>query len=620
MSRPLSIRVRLTLWYVALLAIILAVFGAGIFFTLRQSLYGSLDDSIQVQAAALLDAIRLEDDRPVLAVGPSQGSGNDERFTRIFDASLELTYDDTAPNAVPVDRDALMSSLLGETSNSRVGARHSGEPMRTVIEPIRLDGRIVGVLEVGQSEEDVADTLLRLLLIMGGAYPVTLALAVFGGMFLARRALAPVERVTGLARRITAEDLSQRLDLQLPDDEVGRLASTFDEMIARLDDAFRRQRRFTADASHELRTPLTIMKGQLDVALQKEREPEDYRNVLQAVNDEVDRLIHLAGSLLTLTRADAREIPLSLEDVAVADLVEGAVDHLQSIAGQQNVELSSVSGNGVTVRADEDLLIQLLLNLLDNAIKHTPAGGRVTVGWSETADDVEMWVRDTGEGISEEHVPRIFDRFYRVDQARSRSDGGAGLGLAISRWIAEAHGGSIRVESAPGEGSTLTPVSSRQIAMGKLIAALSIWVAVLVASFPYAWILRVSPEAFFDAIGSGALVGTLLAVAFACLGLIISIFSGANRVSMVVSAFLFIAMLAPSQLPGGATKGWLGEFLVRINPVASGARFMDKVIVANHGWGQETTWLVAPIIAFLLGLVAAVILSGRLQLHPGFGR
>jgi ABC-2 type transport system permease protein len=194
-----------------------------------------------------------------------------------------------------------------------------------------------------------------------------------------------------------------------------------------------------------------------------------------------------------------------------------------------------------------------------------------------------------------------------------------GVGVALTILLA-ADTVSGERERRTLESLLLTPVSSQQIAMGKLVAALSIWVAVLVASFFYAWILRVGPKAFFDAIGSGALVGTLLAVAFACLGLIISIFSGANRVSMVVSAFVFIAMLAPCQLPGGATKGWLGEFLVRINPVASGARFIDKVIVANHGWGQETTWLVAPVMAFLLGLVVAVILSGRLQLHPGFGR
>jgi heavy metal sensor kinase len=262
--------------------------------------------------------------------------------------------------------------------------------------------------------------------------------------------------VTRLARRISAEDLGQRLNLRSPDDEVGRLARTFDEMIARLDDAFRRQRQFTADASHELRTPLTAIKGQIDVALQRQRDPAAYRQVLQVVNEEVDRMIRLVGSLLTLARADAGQIPLAFEAVSLPDLVAGALEQVSPMASQRSVELQLVPSQAVTLRADEDLLLQLLLNLLDNAIKYTPAGGQVTVGWNVGAGQVELWVRDTGIGIASEHLPHLFDRFYRVEKARSRAEGRVGLGLAISRWIAEAHGGSISVDSAPGEGSTFT--------------------------------------------------------------------------------------------------------------------------------------------------------------------
>ena len=195
------------------------------------------------------------------------------------------------------------------------------------------------MLEVGLAEDDVADALDRLLLIMGVAYVVTLAVAILGGAFLAGRALSPVDKITRLARRISADDLGQRLDLQLADDEVGRLASTFDEMIARLDSSFRRQRQFTADASHELRTPLTIMKGQIDVALQKERQPQDYRQVLEAVNDEVDRLIRLAGSLLTLTRADLSSFLVEYDapddglDVVVFAAPQLSLFELRELAG-----------------------------------------------------------------------------------------------------------------------------------------------------------------------------------------------------------------------------------------------------------------------------------------------
>ena len=412
----LSIRVRLTFWYVLVLALILAAFSAGVYLVLRQALYNNLDESIQNQAAALLGTIQYEGDRPSLtSVSPADPT-EEEQFVRVFDASTDLTFDSSgAIGNVPVDQDTVNSALVGETTTRRVKIEEDDDPLRIITVPIRRDGQIVGVLEVGQSEEDVSDILTTLLLIMGAAYPVTLVVAMVGGVFLAGRALSPVDKISALARRISAEHLGQRLNLRLPDDEVGRLARTFDEMIERLDDAFRRQRQFTADASHELRTPLTIMKGQVDVALQKRRAPEDYRRVLQEVNDEVDRLIHLAGSLLTLTRADAGQIPLALENVSVADVVAGAVEHLRSTALQKGFELQLVSGNSITMYADEGLLLQLLLNLLDNAIKYTPVGGRVTVGWSVTGDQVELWVRDTGIGIPEEHIPLIFDRFHRVD-------------------------------------------------------------------------------------------------------------------------------------------------------------------------------------------------------------
>ena len=458
-----SIRLRLTLWYVLLLAVILAAFSAGIYLTLRHSLYDNLDDSMQNRANVLLDIVRYEGSRPTLAgVVSSNDPNQGESFVRIFDASGELTFDNSAAAGdVPIDRRAVESALAGKTATRNVNA---GETLSVRTLPIDRDGRISGVLEVGQSQSDVSDTLQALLLIVGIAYPLTLVVASIGGVFLAGRALAPVSRVTRLARRISAEDLTQRLNLRLPDDEVGRLARTFDEMIARLDDAFHRQRQFTADASHELRTPLTVLKGQIDVALQRERDVEAYRQVLRAANEEVDRMIRLVGSLFTLARADAGQIPIAREPVNLGDLVASAVEQVRRSAEQKELSLSLQRGPRTILRADEDLLLQLLLNLLDNAIKYSPAAGSVTVGWSADAERVELWVRDTGVGIPTEHVPHIIDRFYRVDKARSRAEGGAGLGLSICRWIVEAHGGSISVESAPGRGSTFAvtlPIDSR---------------------------------------------------------------------------------------------------------------------------------------------------------------
>ena len=227
----LSIRLRLTLWYVLVLAVVLAVFSASVYVVLRRALYNNLDESIRVQATALLGAVRYEGAQPILASQSSPvDEPDDERFVRVFDASRQVTFSSGAvSDNIPVDSAMLDRALAGETARRRVRARDD-DPMRVMTVPIDRDGQIVGVLEVGQSEEDSADILNTLLLIMGAAYPVTLLAAVAGGVFLARRALSPVDEITGMARRISAEDLSQRLDLQLPDDEIGRLARTFDDM------------------------------------------------------------------------------------------------------------------------------------------------------------------------------------------------------------------------------------------------------------------------------------------------------------------------------------------------------------------------------------------------------
>ncbi len=453
-----SIRLRLTLWYVFLLALVLAVFCAAVYIALRESLISNLDESVENRAELLLPLVSYDSDKPTLAGIALPGDPESgESFARVFGAAGDVTFDDsTTFGGVPTHDPSVQQTLRGEPSTRTV--QGSGETFRARTLPIpNEDGSAVaGVLEVGLNQDDVNSTLHILLLIMLFAYPVTLAIAALGGVLLAGRVLSPIDHLTGLAERISAEDLSRRLNLDLPDDELGRLARTFDAMIARLDDAFRRQRRFTADASHELRTPLTAIKGQAEVALQRDRSPEAYRQTIGAINEEADRLIRLTGSLLSLARADAGQIALSLDNVDVGDIVNSAAEHARPGAAAKNLQLLIEPGSQTTIAADQDLLIQLLLNLLDNAIKYTPDGGRVTVSWELHDDAVSLSVRDTGAGIAPEDIPHIFDRFYRADKARSRAAGGAGLGLSISRWIAEAHGGSISVQSEPEQGATFT--------------------------------------------------------------------------------------------------------------------------------------------------------------------
>ena len=447
----------MTLWYVVLLAVILAAFSAGVYILLRAQLYSNLDDSIENRSNILLGILRYDDQQPTLAGSIfTRDPEASESFVRVFDVSGSLTFENPAfEGDAPVDQRAIEHGLAGRSRVRTVEV--NGDPMRMHTRPISLDDEIAGVLEVGQSEEDVRDPLRALTVILSIAYPVTLAAASLGGLFLAGRALSPIDSLTRLARRLSAEDLGQRLNLKLPDDEVGRLARTFDDMLARLEDSFRRQRRFTADASHELRTPLTAIKGQVEVALERNRDPDTYREILRNVNAEADRMIRLVGSLLTLARADAGQLAMQREKVDLGQLVRDAASHVGPEAERAGVALTVHADGRVPVTADPDLLLQLTLNLLDNAVKYSgTSNGSVDVSCRLDASYAELVVSDTGPGIPEEHLPHIFDRFYRADTARSRADGGAGLGLSICRWIAEAHGGSIRAESRSGEGARFT--------------------------------------------------------------------------------------------------------------------------------------------------------------------
>ncbi len=451
-----SLRVRLTLWYVLLLAIALAAFGAAIYLTLRYSLNEGLDDSVENRAELLSGLVEYSGGTPSLAGTISSNDLNaDDTFVRVYGPSGGLSFEQAPPGTTIDDNtSSIERARSGGTSRSNLGT--SAETYRVIAVPLMLDAEVTGVLEVGESTSDIDETLGRLLLILAVGYPITLVAASVGGVFLAGRALSPIDKITQAARRISAEDLGRRLDLDLPDDEVGRLARTFDDMIARLEDAFVRQRQFTSDASHELRTPLTAMKGQVEVALSKERPAADYRGVLQTVNQDIDRMIRLVGSLLTLARADAHQVALEREQIRLAELVNSAVAEVQQVASERGVTLVSKAGPDVGVMVDEDLMLQLLLNLLDNAIKYSGPAGHVECSWRSENGSVEMSVHDSGQGILANDLPHIFDRFYRADKSRAHDGGGAGLGLSISKWIAEAHGGDISVRSTPGSGTTFT--------------------------------------------------------------------------------------------------------------------------------------------------------------------
>jgi len=306
---------------------------------------------------------------------------------------------------------------------------------------------------VAEVSGTVEATLYKLMFALVVIVPLSLALATFAGMWFARRALLPIDQITRTAQRISAQDLSQRLNLNLPNDEVGRLARTFDAMLARLDDAFRREREFTANASHELRTPLTVMRGGIDVVLQRPRERAEYERVLREPGADVQQLSHMAEDLLMLARADARQIAVTCEELNAAQLLQAVADELRPLAEAQQIALDVHADPALQFWGDEPKMLRVLFNLVDNALKFSAPNTRVLLTAAPKGDVVSLCVRDQGAGIASDALPHIFDRFYRGTNGDAS---GAGLGLAIARALVQAQGGHISSESALGQGTTFT--------------------------------------------------------------------------------------------------------------------------------------------------------------------
>ena len=326
-------------------------------------------------------------------------------------------------------------------------------PLRVYTAPVVDKHAVIGVVQVMQTLARTRDALGRLLTALLVSVPVLVIVAGLAGYSLAYRALAPIDHITRTARRISAEDLSARLRLSQTDDEVGRLAATLDAMLARLEESFQRERRFTADASHELRTPLAAMQAILSVMSERRCTPEEYEQASIDLSGETERLRCLTDSLLQLARDDTRQ-SLSLERVELSTLLGDVAESLQPLAEAKGLALKCDIPAGLELVGDRDGLIRLFANLLDNAIKYTQQGEVRPHARRRGNDAIRVSVSDTGCGIAAEHLTHLFDRFYRVDA--SRSEPGAGLGLAIALEIAQAHNGRIKVASKVGVGTTFT--------------------------------------------------------------------------------------------------------------------------------------------------------------------
>jgi signal transduction histidine kinase len=457
-ARKPSLRTRLGLGLAGLVAVAMALFGIFVYADLDRGLDRGMDDSLRVNATLAASTVAVSAGQVVLGESrPEKNSAlevsRDQGYTvRYIDADgavidgFGLLWD------APPDLESLATAARDGSALSDATDLTADEDYRVYTLPLLEGEVVVGFVQVLRSMDSIGKTLQHLFasLWIGGAF-LTVA-AGLAGYFLARRALAPIDAITQTARRISGQDLSARLRLSGPDDEVGRLASTLDEMLERLEQSFQRERRFSADASHELRTPLAAMEAILGVVRCESRSTDDYEKALDDLTAETGRLRDLVERLLELARS-WQPAANAFAPVDVSSLVEDVVDVLRPLAQAKALILECHLESGLTVRGDGDSLIRLFLNLVENAIKFTERGV-ISVSALSRAGDVTVEVSDTGLGIAADRLPYIYERFYRADP--SRSTPGAGLGLALARQIALNHGGTLTAQSREGEGSTFT--------------------------------------------------------------------------------------------------------------------------------------------------------------------
>jgi two-component system OmpR family sensor kinase len=458
-----SIGAKLTVWYTSLLTLTFIVLGSAAYGFLAYSLSRDMDAALK----GVADAMAQQALRAPRTAFPADA---DALFRRFFGGSPLERYLDLldprgrrdprrsppAAKELPLSSAAVENASRGLPTFETVIAPDRAYPVRVLTMPVVAAGRVVNLVQVGMSLENTQKTRRRFLLVMAAVFPMALLLAGGGGWFLAHRALKPVDRMARSASRIGGERLDERLPVTGSGDELDRLASTLNDMLDRLDGAFHQMRQFSADASHELQTPLTILKGEMEVALRKPRSSQAYQAVLASGLEEIDRINRLVEGLLLLARADAGVLRLDLRPVDLKALLEEILGQMAVIAASRDVALVADLTVPVAVQADPHHLRRLFVNLVDNAIKYTPAGGRVTLSLSTEPAETCVTVSDTGIGLSEDEQGRIFDRFHRATDTRARDEKGVGLGLSIADSIVRAHGGRITVDAAPGHGSTFS--------------------------------------------------------------------------------------------------------------------------------------------------------------------
>jgi two-component system, OmpR family, sensor kinase len=454
-----SLKTRIAVWYISLSTLILVCLGL--------ALYLIISHSMMNERRALI----AQDLERIQQVSQRFGDRGVSRLLEEAEEEIPLKPGDEFVQIFTLDGANVANSpnLRNQRLPFRPDLAQPGAPKFETISTSTdgstalLSGTRINVkgqsyfVAIAASLSNVRSIQRRLLVTLLLAIPAAILLALLGGAVLANRAIEPLNRMTATAHRISADHLAERMELARGDIELKRLAEAFNEMLARLDQSFKQIRRFTADASHELRTPVAILMGETELAMNDLLDYEECKAALSSRREELQRMAQIVDDLLALSQFDYGEKALQLKPLDFSDLVIEVCEQQRNQAKSKGVTLELTETVPVEIEGDSSRLRQMVRNVLDNAIKYTPAGGRVTVGLDRSkGNEFRLRVSDTGIGIPADALPHIFDRFYRVDQARTREEGGSGLGLSIVKQIIEAHGGSVSVKSDLGAGTIMT--------------------------------------------------------------------------------------------------------------------------------------------------------------------
>ncbi len=471
-----SIRFRLAAWHAILFTVVFTVLGAVLYASARKYLDDTLLETQgrrarQIAETLLANAPKTGEDYVVREIKALYSPELSDRFIRVTRGDGSVLYVSGPPNDQSFDPSKVALFAAGETAES-ARSEKLDDGRTLLIADLRTATAEGGhyLIEVGTSAEPVDRLARHLLNLLALGIPLVGIVAAVGGYMLAGQALRPVEQIALKAENITQHNLSERLPVARTGDELERLSLALNHMITRLDDAFGNSKRFVADASHELRTPLTVMQGELENLAADPQLPADLRDRIGSTLEEVERLGKIVGKLFALSRLDAGEAQAEWVRLDLASLASATSEQMMLLAEDKKIKVACEAGQPVHVMGDRARLKQVVVNLLDNAVKYTPPGGSVHIKVFSSAGKGVLEIADTGMGIPPEALPLVFERFFRVDRERSAEAGGAGLGLSIVKSICVAHGGQVDVESAVGSGSrfhvTLPLASSDEGANG----------------------------------------------------------------------------------------------------------------------------------------------------------